>query len=120
MIRIKQQLKTIKSRVRVDFKDLVLDLEDDMKAVEEHKADFYVWYEDDVMMGYMGIITTEALFFCSYTKAYNNKVIKQMYKLLKELYDTNIPVITDGTNFKHCKNHVEPFGGTGLYRWVLD
>lgn len=108
-----------------DFYGVVDDAEKECNELLKIEHTFYVWKEDVAILGYMGIVRFPHMIFCSFTKVYDRKIYKKMYKKFKELYneaeDNNIPLVTDGTNFMHCKNHVEPiyYGENKLYRWNL-
>ena len=116
----KYTLAELKYHILKDFKDVVPDIEKDYKETEEFNVDFTVWIENGQLIGYMGIIYFDDLIFCSYTKAHKKKVIRKMYNLLKEIYDnTDLPVITDGTNFRHCAHHVKPWKDTPFFQWCL-
>lgn len=119
-------LATLNDYILKDFKDVMPNIEKDIKHTYKFDDDciFYTW-SDDELLGYMGIIRTPEVIFCSYTKMRDRKVFKLIYKKFKEIYKEaeakDIPIVTDGTNFMHCKNHVEPItiNGFELFRWKI-
>jgi len=118
----------LKFHIIKDFKGVLPDIENDYEETNKFDEDtiFYTWIEEGRLLGYMGIIRLPHLTFCSYTKVYNRKIFKKMYSQFKECYveaeAKGIPIVTDGTNFMHCKNHVTPIeiNGIKLYQWNLN
>lgn len=113
----------LKEHIIEDFDQYSTDIEKDYKETASKDNLFYSWYKGDELLGYMGFIFYPSFIYCSYTKVYNRICYKLMYKQFKEQYkiatDFNLPLLTDGTTFSHCKNHVTPFKDTKLFEWKL-
>jgi hypothetical protein len=117
---IELRIDDLKDHILKDFDGVTeLPIKEDYKITKEFEPLFYTWIEKGKILGYMGIYEDEEIIFCSYTKRYDKKIHRKMYNFLKGLKVLNKPIITDGTNWNHCKNHVIPYKDTGLFEWVI-
>ncbi len=112
-------INSLVQRIKEDFRDLIPNIQEDILETTKHNPYFKVWTDENGILGYMGIIEMDKVVYCSYTKAYDKRIIKRMYVELKKLKKFNKPIVTDGTNFDHCKNHVKPFRDTALFEWII-
>jgi len=117
------KISDLKYHIIKDFKELIPDIEKDIEATSEFNPVFNTWIEEGRLLGYMGVVRTDEYIFCSYTKVFNRKIYKMMYAFFKDLYKeaecSDRALLTDGTNFAHCKNHVTPYKDTALFQWKL-
>ncbi len=115
-----KKIDELKAHIFIDFKGLTtLPMDEDYEVTKQFNPGFYTWEEDGVLLGYMGIVKMNTFIYCSYTKVHNRKIYKKMYHQLKELKKYGLPILTDGTNFDHCKNHVVPYKDTELFEWLI-
>lgn len=115
------ELIDLKHHILNDFPmdNIVKDFEETLPF----NPDCTVWIEEGRLLGYMCVIRTPNMVFCGYTKAKEKKIIRTLYKHLQGLYkeaqDDNIPLITNGDNFDHCKNHVIQYKDTSFFEYIL-
>ena len=117
------EMSELKPYIMMDFNGLIDDLEGDIDESMSYSPVCYTWFLDDKIIGYMCTIYVPEFTFCSYTKMYDRVLYRTMYRQFKEIYtrstEEGLPVVTDGTNFMHCKNHVIQYKDTELFQWKL-
>ena len=120
---IELEIMDLKDLIIEDFKDIIPNIVNDYNITQGYNPIFYTWVEDGDILGYMGIVYTNDITFCSYTKRKSGKIRRSFYNKFMEIAmkskEKGIPIVTDGTNFPHCANHVKPYKDTPLFEWLV-
>ena len=117
----------LKELVLEDFKDITTDIEDKFNLYIEQGNEMgtiihYGFFDGPELVGYSTIVYNESVIQMGFSKAYNYNGVKQIYLQLKQTRKDfpNLPILTDGTNWNHCKNNVIPSGKfKGYYEWIV-
>ena len=126
IIKTDKTIEDLEKYILEHFAENIENIEEDIETTKTLNPVCYTFEEDAEIIGFICVIYTDEITFMSYTLSINNKVMRTLYKHFKKIHaysaERNIPVITDGTNFDHCKNHVVPYkvvDGRQFWEWKL-